>query len=426
MLGQHYFAERLGDIYSLSPLPYQCGSGRLASDAIALDVDWELNASITGDCILALSSQKVIGPNLFAAPGRRFRQWELSGYSRDGEFSINSQDIGLSNLRWSAPAEGESATYFAHFNLIRLERAGSFHVSSIRGLARNLAFAGIESTDYGSQRKRDQFTCRIAGRDVTFQQRQDVDDVKRLIEIERIEAGLMSSVTIPLLPNESPAEGAACLESIEWILAFVTRNRTFCPFIRMITDNEICGWQIHATNSSRYKRDEIIDNHIIPTGIRSFLESQFDNFLALDQQIDLRRFVDMTLVMGEQRQPEFMLAGLLLCIEYLCTKLLDHYGTPMGAESNVQQKLNRLNNHLRFIPKNVLDDELRADIRNPLFHQGALVGASVDTLWEWYVRYWELLVQIFFVALGYSGNYLSREDHSVKVVPASASPNLSS
>lgn len=420
MLGQHYFAERLGDIYSLSPISYLSGTGRLASDATSLDVDWELSASITGDCILALSSQQVIDPSLFVAHGRRFRQWELSGNSSDDEFSISSQDIGLSNLRWSAPAASGSATYFAHFNLIRLERAGNFQISSIRGLARNLDFAGIEWTEHGSQRKCDKFTCRIAGRDVVFQQRQDVNDVKHLIEIERIDAGLMSSVTVPLLPGDSLADGAACLESIEWVLAFVTRNRTFCPFVQMIADNEICGWQIHATNSSRYKRDEIIDNHIIPAGLQSFLESQFDGFVALDHQIDLRRFVDMTLVMGEQRQPEFMLAGLLLCIEYLCTKLLDHYGTPMGAESNVQQKLNRLNGHLRFIPRSLLDDELRADIRNPLFHQGAIVGASVDTLWNWYVRYWDLLVQIFFVALGYSGNYLSREDYSVKVVPASA------
>jgi len=79
-----------------------------------------------------------------------------------------------------------------------------------------------------------------------------------------------------------------------------------------------------------------------------------------------------------------------------------------------------LNNFLRFIPAELLDDHLRATIRNPLFHTGILVGASMNDKWQWYTRYYDLLLQIILVALRYQGEYLSQIDFSVTTVPAAA------
>ena len=121
--------------------------------------------------------------------------------------------------------------------------------------------------------------------------------------------------------------------------------------------------------------------------------------------------------MRNQKQPEFLLAGLLLSYELFTTMFLTDKGKPPHQESNVQQKLNKLNAYLRFIPKAMLDDTLRKDIRNPLFHQGAIDGADMATLWDWYTSYFDLLIQIVFVVLGYSGDYISPINHQPTAVP---------
>ncbi len=114
------------------------------------------------------------------------------------------------------------------------------------------------------------------------------------------------------------------------------------------------------------------------------------------------------------------LGGLILAFEYLCIALLTAYGRPPTAEASIQDKLRMLNGFLRFIPRTLLDDELRADIRNPLFHTGIIVGADMPTLWTWYTRYYDLMIQILFVLLNFRGDYVSPLTNAPEHVPVPA------
>lgn len=94
----------------------------------------------------------------------------------------------------------------------------------------------------------------------------------------------------------------------------------------------------------------------------------------------------MLLVIKQQKYPDFKLSGLILVFENLCTAMLVAYGSPPTDDASIQAKLRAFNNQLRFMPAALLGDELRADIRNPSFHTGVLVGASMQAKWGWFTR----------------------------------------
>ena len=173
-------------------------------------------------------------------------------------------------------------------------------------------------------------------------------------------------------------------------------------------------------SSDPYRRSEIVDNSLISGGLKNAFEETFANFVSLEPKLQLRRFIDMLLVMKNQKQLEFLLAGLLLSFEFFTTMFLTDKGKAPPQESNVEQKLNQLNAFLRFIPKCMLDDTLRKDIRNPLFHSGAIVGADMETLFDWYASYYDLLIQIVFVVIGYTGEYISPINNKPTAVPTPA------
>lgn len=417
MLGQPYFERRLGDIYDLSPIPYVAGVGELSDGTAPIQARWELNVSVTGKPVLAISTKKVIGPDRMAKAGR-FVEWRLVGKSTDGEYTATAEGVILSNLSFSSAEE--YTTYFGHFRQMDLLRAGANSPTRLEALVRNLDFVGLEWSQHGSAKRQDKFHVTVAGRQVYFHNYAEQKRLKELIEIDRLDRAILGEIHVPIVADESLETAMTTLEMIEWFTAFLTMNRTSAPVIRLTDQGNLCGWRIMELGSDPFRRGDIVDNHLIPAGMKAAFETAFANFLRLDPKLDLRRFIDMMLVMRNQKQLEFMLAGLLLSYEFFTTKFLTDQGKPPPQESNVQQKLNQLNSYLRFIPKDMLDDTLRKDIRNPLFHQGAIVGADMATLWDWYTSYFDLLIQIVFVVLGYSGNYISPINHQPTVVPTPA------
>jgi len=237
-----------------------------------------------------------------------------------------------------------------------------------------------------------------------------------LIGIDRIDRALLGEIHVPILANESLDAAMTTLEMVEWFTALLTMNRTFAPIVRFSDRGGFCGWRIMCLGSDPYRRSEIVDNSVISGGLKNAFEEAFATFVNLEPKLQLRRFIDMLLVMKKQNQLEFLLAGLLLSFEFFTTMFLTDKWKPL-QETNVQQKLNQLNAYLRFIPKAMLDDTLRKEIRNPLFHSGAIVGADMETLWDWYTSYFDLLIQIVFVVLGYSGEYISPIHHQPTLVP---------
>jgi hypothetical protein len=417
MLGQPYFELRLGDIFDLSPIPYLAGLGELSDGTAPLPVQWELNVSVTGEPVLAISTKQVIGPERMVK-GNRFVEWRLVGKSANDEFTATAEGVILSRLSFSSSEE--FTTYFGHFSQMDLRRNGAASPTCLEGLVRNLDFMGMEWSQHGSDKRQDKFHVDVAGRQVYFHNFSHQKRLKDLIEIDRIDRAILGEIHVPIVAGESLEAAMTTLEMIEWFTAFLTMNRTFAPLVRLTDKGGLCGWRIMELGSDPFRHGDIVDNHLIPGGMKGAFEGAFANFLKLDPKLDLRRFIDMMLVMRNQKQLEFMLAGLLLSYEFFTTKFLTDQGKPPPQESNVQQKLNQLNSYLRFIPKAMLDDTLRKDIRNPLFHQGAIVGTDMPTLWDWYTSYLDLLIQIVFVVLGFSGNYISPINNQPTAVPTPA------
>jgi hypothetical protein len=418
MVGKEYFERRIGDIYHLSPIAYMSGEGDLRDQMESIKVQWELNVSITGEHLLVLTSERVIPPDRCVNSDGTFVEWSLIGTTTGGESTVTAGGVTLSQSSFSS--ERIQSTYFSHFRQMDIAQAHSGTTTSLEAMARNLTFVGLETTIQDSLRSLDKFRVAVASRQIYFYLSEQENELKNLIKIRRIDRALMSKIHVPLAPGEAIEDGLRILDTLEWLVSFLTLNQISAPLIRLMVGEKFYGWRIRNTLSHPYKPEEIVDNGYIHGGIKACIEAIYDNFHALEVTLQLRRFVDMILEMHQQRKVDLKLAVLIMAYELFCTSFLTYKGEPPSQESNIQQKTNRINYHVRFIPKNLLDDTLRGNIRNPLFHQGVIVGAGIETLWDWYTQYFDLLLQIVFVILGYSGFFISRVSHTPIPVPKSA------
>lgn len=418
MLGRAYFEGRLGDIFSLSPVPYLSGEGELRDARGAFPVKWELNVAVTGESVFAITTDRFIPPDRWVNADRTFVEWALTGRLADPPSS--GTGVGVMLSRSSFTSNERHFTYFGHFRQLDIVPDGAGTPTRIQALVRNLTFLGLERTTYGTREAVDKLHVAVAGRQVYFHLSEQQSQLKDLLDIERIDRALMSEAHVPLAAGETVEDGMRILGTLESLLSFLTLNRATAPLVRLKAGDRDVGLRVMDLPSDPYRRDEIVDNHMIPGGIKACVEAVYDNFLSLDGPLGLRRFIDMVLVMNQQRAVEFKLAGLILAYEFFCTNFLTAQGKPPAPESNIQQKLNGVNSFLRFIPKALLDDTLREDIRNPLFHQGVIVGANMRTLWGWHTEYFDLLLQIVFVVLGYAGQFISRQTYSPVAVPTPA------
>lgn len=73
---------------------------------------------------------------------------------------------------------------------------------------------------------------------------------------------------------------------------------------------------------------------------------------------------------------------------------------------NFLEKLRKLNTFLKKISKKYLDDTLRKDYRNPLFHSGELIEKDIDRLTDLLFLYTDLLYNIIFDYVGYSNDFI--------------------
>jgi hypothetical protein len=418
MLGQSHFEARLGDIFQFSAVPYLAGEGELCHGALSAKVEWEVNVAVTGDIVFALTSDKLITPQQWVNPDGSLSRWALTGRTADGASSVVGEGVTLSGMRSASDRPG--ITYFGHCGKLKVRHDGSGAPTRLEGMLRNFTFLGLEVTAHGSGSSLDKFHVAVAGREVYFHQHPQDDEVRRLLDTERIDRSVRSVAHVPLLGGEAPEAGLVVLDNLERLVSFLTLNRVNAPVVHLWAGDRPAGLCIMDLPSDPYRRGGVVDNHVISGGIKACVEEVYDRFVTLDAHLSLRRFIDMVLEMQQQRAMEFRLAGLLLCYEQFCTSYLTWQRRTLDPETNIEQKLNMLNSFLRFIPKDLLDPTLRRDIRNPLFHQGLIVGADLPTLWGWYVEYLELLLQIVFVVLGYTGRYISPENHRPANVPATA------
>lgn len=104
---------------------------------------------------------------------------------------------------------------------------------------------------------------------------------------------------------------------------------------------------------------------------------------------------------------------MIMAYEYITFKyLLNKELTQDNIGDNIQKKLYQLNKYLRFIPSEMMKDNLRDSVRNPLFHQGRITLLTLSEKIDLFKKYYDLLIQIILRILSYNGEYISRVTHN--------------
>lgn len=414
MFGEQYFRDRLFGIYDFSPICYLSGIGELLHENTVMSIQWELVVSITGEQILALHYNGLVNPNILGDPGL-----SLNGTSNCGTWNIVIPSMQIFNISESFnTGVPSSIKCCAREIFLRRREISQNQVDHIEGLIRNFDFLGSDVTQDGSRRSLDQINVTILNKEIHFRIIQESNQIKDQIQSKRIDRALLSSVTIPLEPNETSESLYDLLNSICWFLSLLNINACMCPIVRHWAGSELQQIHIRDLISSPYHRNVIIDNHDVRHGIRNIFNNCYEEFARIDSAINMSLFVSNMLGMYEGKFLEHKLVGLVLSYEFLLTRYLVYLGHSLQEVTNlsIQDKLRRLNNSLRFIPSRLLGDNLREQVRNPIFHTGEITMLNTAEKLDIYREYLDLLIQIVLRILSYNGGYISPLDYRVRQI----------
>ncbi|MHB8075655.1 hypothetical protein [Desulfosporosinus fructosivorans] len=414
MFGEQYFRDRLFGIYEFSPISYLSGTGELLYDNTVMPIQWEFVVAITGEQLLALHYDGFVDPNIIGNPAL-----SLNGSSNCGTWDITIPSMQVFDISMSSSiGVSNSIKCYAREIFIRQRGTSQNQVDHIEGLIRNFDFLGSDVTQEGSRRTLDQINVTILNKEIRFRTIQESDLIKEQIKSKRIDRALLSTMTIPLAPNETSENLYSLQSSICWFLSLLNINACMCPIVRHWAGSELQQIHVRDLISSPYHRNVIIDNHEVRHGIRNILNNCYDEFARVDSVIDMRLFVSNLLGMYEGKFLEHKLVGLVLSYEFLLTRYLVYLGHNLQEVTNlsIQDKLRRLNNSMRFISSRLLGDNLREQVRNPIFHTGEISMLNVDEKISIYKEYLDLLIQIVLRIVGYNDGYISPIDYRVRPI----------
>ncbi|MFC6651779.1 hypothetical protein [Paenibacillus rhizoplanae] len=178
--------------------------------------------------------------------------------------------------------------------------------------------------------------------------------------------------------------------------------------------------KIEVSNSiiSKIHNNVIIDNHHITAGLLKAFEKSYQKFKDIKAVLDLNRYIHLMTELQNQKIIELKMANLILVFENLLSKYLVLQGMEINEveDLNIQQKLGRVNKELKFIPKNLLGDEFRAGVRNPLFHTGSIPFKSIEEKIEIFNEYYDLLIRIYLKIISVEGCYISRKNYLPELI----------
>jgi len=420
MVGEQYFEMRQGKKFEYSILRYLCGTGRLGSPNWAKEVDWEINVDVTGRCLLILSNQNFT--EAFNLLDYEENLLVFKGYSQDDLWLTSCNKLRISHIETNLEL-GEPLDIVTGIpQQIIINRIDSpLEITDIKGFINNFKFLGLETSQYGRCYVRDKFTINVQNRNIVFRQLKKHKEILELIETKQVSNAVLSTMKFPVI--ESIEDSRKLVNDICYFLCFVNINSNYCPVIYYLHDEEPVKIEIGDTITSPFHGNIVIDNHHIFGGLQQIFNGCFEQFQKLDEEINMKLFISNLLGMYEGKYLENKIANLLLSYEYLMTKLLIARNNILTqqqvANLNFQQKLARVNGLLRFIPRALLGDTLRTDVRNPLFHQGEIPFLDFNSKLTVFTEYFDLLMQIVFILIGYSGDYISRIDYKVRQVPRS-------
>lgn len=418
MFGEQYFRDRLIDIYDFSPVRYTHGTGELFYSNSSMSVQWELVVSITGEQLLVLHTN---GGITHVHPGDH-------GLSLTGSLKCETWDISIPSMIVLGVSVGigneafSSMTCCARDIFLKKKGISKNQIDQLEGLISNFDFLGSEVTQEitqkGLKESLDQITVTIRDQEVCFRTIHEAKLIKEQITSRRIDRAILSSVKMKPSTSNSLEELSCFLESICLFLSLISINSCMCPIIKHWTGTELQKIHIRDSISSPYHRNVFIDNSHVRHGIRDILSNCYEEFVRIDSSINMRLLVHNLLGMYEGKFIENKLVGLVITYEFLLTRYLVILGYKLEdvKDLSVQDKLCRLNNHMRFIPSKLLGDGLREKVRNPMFHTGEIVILSGDQKYKIYTEYLDLLIQIILRILGYDGRYISPIDFEVRSI----------
>lgn len=395
MLGQDYFKNRLGDIYQYSRIPYQSGEGTSDQNRKYF---WELCIDISGNIIFVLHPRGGLEP-LENPP----KMQGFSGISLDEKWEIECSDLHF----LAAEIEISQKSH-----LFYLPSSVSLKQKTKKDQHPNIAKAYFSNSLFSSVDYPNGFIVNIDDKELCFQMLDNYKQIVEFIAIGRIDHAILSQVSIPINTDEDIHSIVEEAKSISWFFSLLSLNTNCIPIIEYLSANEIV--QFYIENNSKDNLNTncfIVDNLKIDRGIPKAFNECYENYKRLQKDININKFIAFLVEINQQKYIELKLAVMIMAYEYFLTKYLiqNQLITPDQAKMNIKAKLTKLNSQLKFIPSSMMNDTLRASVRNQLFHQGEISLMTTHDKIDKFKKYYDLLVKIILKILGYTGKYRSVE-----------------
>jgi len=410
MVSEEYFKNLLGDLYNFSLFKFLHGEGHLYDNSNPpIPIRWGLCVDVSGNKILALSTEGIYINDF--SEGNRMKKLMLEGKSNCNEWRINTTDLVVISQEYSF--ETNCTTLRCIFNQLILEKEFS-RITSIKAHLTNFHFLGLESSCYGKRRVMDKFSFTSNGRNIEFKLNENANEVKKMITSGRISAAIMSTLTFNVFPNESLQSISDELDDITLFLSSLTLNTNYAQVVEYYCDQEVVRLEIANRIISKYHGNVLIDNHLIPAGLKKAFVSSYQDFKRLKEALNLIKFINLVTELQNQRFIEMKIAYLIIAFEYLLSQYLIFLGHDESEieKLNIQQKLGKINKEFKFIPKALLKDEFRDGIRNPLFHTGTIPFKTTREKIDIFIQYYDLLMRIYLKIINVQGEYISRINYS--------------
>lgn len=412
MLGEQYFKQRFIDVYEYSLMNYKSGTGTLQISEKEYQVKWESVIPITGECILIISTEDSFGLHLQSSDNGN---GELIGKTDDRKWRISANSIFIKNINFKTNTPSTILTCLVRvLNLHKVDN-NAIDIRHLKGYISNFDFLGMDFTNREGRQVRDKFTVNVHDRQAVFQELDHKKIILEQVKSNRIDKAILSTLTFPFLDGENKKQTSHYIELISWFLSLVNVKATMFPLIEYYNNNnELVEIEYQELITSRYHSNVIIDNHLCFGGLIQYFNECYEVFVELKNDLALSSLVASILGMYEGKFLEHKLAGLILSYELLLTKYLVKLGNNFEdiKELSIQDKLRRVNTHLRFIPSDLLADTLRKDVRNALFHTGEIAVLTSNEKLEIYKKYYDLLIQITLRILNYKGKYITPKDYT--------------
>ncbi|EMM76010.1 hypothetical protein [Leptospira santarosai] len=381
------FSEIYGILSHLSTLPYLSGSGSISRDGNSyLPVEWELILLADGNHDLRLHTSDTL--NIGNSPNGFSRELKLVGTTNDGNFHIASDSIVINEV--------QSKIYLASSRSDLIIKKSILSIKSIR--AHLLNFDSLLIPD----------DVQFNGKMFHFQRQEKYREIISALKARQLHQACLYLLESSVTDNNYETY-LDDIEDLSWILS-LTQLQSIAPVLVEGVDGEgiTCIYIISSFDGFRYDRRDLLrqkENSIsefieaVETTIRNFPRDSFHksiHWITKAAQNDLM---------------EVRWSHLILAFEYFLGFYLEVSCGLTSEEvrkiKSVEQKLKKANGWLRFIPEIYLDEKLRKEIRNPLFHSGEIFSIPIDELVDLYYEFLDLLVRIVFRSMGYSGKYSS-------------------